>query len=157
MKYENLWLCSLDREQHDRTCGYWWTVTAASTPHTAFRTLSALYRWIERRGLMLTAELPPQGVHSSQKLSGAYVDRMHGDPADMPKNWIVPPFLKMSNGQYTQAVATVDETGLRTVHYLGPNAPRPVFDHNLARAHEDAGLPGLPGAWSPHAAHLGIA
>ena len=146
MHYSKLHLSSLTPEMHGRTCGYWYTVTSrGSTPHTAFRTREALFRWMERRGLTLTQELPAQGEYGAQWLAGEYAERMHGSADDIPGNWIVAPFLKLSNGQYTSAVVNL-ENGIRTVHFLGPNAARPIFDYTLARAHEDAGLTGLPRA-----------
>jgi hypothetical protein len=145
MIYRNLWLTSLTPEQHERTCDYWYTITQAGTPHTAFRTREALFRWLARRGLTMTADLAPHGKHSTQRLSGEYEKRSHMNAADMPRNWIEPPFLAMDNGQYTEAVATF-ENGRRVIHTMNCNAARPVFDHWIARNHEDRGLPGLPGA-----------
>lgn len=145
MLYDHLRLCSLTPEQHARTCDYWWTITTfGCTPHTAFRTRPALFAWLRRRGIELTAELPETGAHSVQMLSGSYIDRMHGDPLAMPHNFIGLPFLKMSNGDYTEARIT-EENGVRVINYLNPNAQRPVWDWRVARPIEDAGLDGLPG------------
>lgn len=142
-KHENLWLCCLTAEQRERTCAYWYTITiGGGTPHTAFRTRAALERWLERTGVHLTANLPDEiGTHQCQKLDGAYIERLHGWYADMPDGR---PFVKMSNGQYTEGRVT-SENGIRVIHHTNCNdKSRPEYDWRVCRDMEDAGLDGLP-------------
>ncbi len=143
--HDNLHLCCLDQRQHEQTCGYWYTVTGYGfTPHTAFRTKAALLAWLDSHGIKLTAEIPAErGTHAYQPLEGAYIERGHMSVETMPTRGRR--ILKMSNAEYTAAVVT-HESGHAVVNYVNPNGARPAFDYALARAHEDAGLPGLPSA-----------
>lgn len=50
-------LCCLNQEQHDRTCGYWFTVYKHSTNHTAFRLRSELEEWLKKERLELSRPL----------------------------------------------------------------------------------------------------
>lgn len=40
------WLSCLDQEQHERTCGYWFTVTRNAMAHTAFALKEQLEAWL---------------------------------------------------------------------------------------------------------------
>lgn len=143
--YAKLWLCCLDPEQHERTCGYWYTVTCDGfTPHTAFRTKDALLAWLQRRGLRLPNDLPAErGEHQVQQIEGSYIERQHSDISTMPTQGAR--ILKLSNAEYTAAVVT-HEGGVAVVNFVNVNSPRPAFDYEVSRKHEDAGLPGVPGA-----------
>lgn len=141
----SLSLTTLTPEQHARTCGYWYTVQTF-LPHTAFRTRAALLRWLADRDLTLTQALPDHGEHSYQPLCGAYAYRYVRDCGDI-ESAIVDEVLTMSNGDYTVGYVT-QENGIRVVNTVIPNGPRVVFDHRIARAHADAGKPGLPGVIS---------
>lgn len=143
-KIDHLRLCCLDRDQHDRTCGYWYTVTTfGGTPHTAFRTREALTAWLANRGLTLSQDLPEErGTWQSQPITGEYFECYVSTAGDMPRGRKI---LKLSNAEYTVAALSEHE-GRVAVSVINVNSPRPVFDYNAAREHEDAGRDGLPSA-----------
>ncbi len=158
--YDNLTLVTLDHFGHSRTCDYWYLVRQRAEPHTAFRTRGALLRWLDERGISLTAELPPHESHSWQELRGVYRrDLMldHRDSAAWARDWATPgptpksetphtlaawgklqPILitrELSNGDHTEARITLDPDGIRTVYVLNPNVrERKIFDHAESRA-----------------------
>jgi hypothetical protein len=139
--YDNLHLCVLNREQHERTCGYWYTVTDGySTSHTAFRTRYALGKWLEKCGLALTVQLTDAGVFSCQPIAGAYRTEMHYTEDELAA-WdaLLPVAItrEMSNGDYTEGRVTLDADGIRTVHVLNPNRVRVVHDYQESRRMED--------------------
>ena len=130
-----LWLCCLTPEQHERTCNYWYTVTTfGSTPHTAFTRRQALLNWLQERGLELSSELPEvRGTFASQRIIGTYRTETHLSYDEFFA-------LKgertrdLSNGDYTLAIITTGEDGIKTVHTLNPNChDRPVFDYRTSR------------------------
>lgn len=118
MKYDNLRLTSLDSENQSQHNQYWFLVTANSTSHTAFETLPALQSWLEDRGIFCET-IPEQGVFSTQRLRGEYIDNMYYhsefDPIE-PIKYI----RKLSNGKYTLGKVT-EEEGIRVISYLNPN------------------------------------
>lgn len=133
--YSGLSLISLNQTAHARTCGYWYLIQSyGCTAHTAFATRAALIRWLDERGLTMTAELPAHGEHSVQQLAGSYRSQMHGGcdefaALDGERTKI------LSNGEYTLGIITRDADGTRTEHYLNPNCrDRPVFDYWQTRA-----------------------
>lgn len=134
-----LCLYSLTAEQRARTCQYWFTVTDGSTAHTAFRTLPALLRWLDLRGLKLSGDVPVTGVFSVQNIIGSYRNEMHMSYDDFYALH-GERIRVMSNGDYTLGIVTVDPDGLRTVHTLNPNChDRVTYPHSESRAIEDAG------------------
>lgn len=131
--YSNLSVCSLDPEQHARTCNYWYTVRNEPYAHTAFNKRSSLMRWLEERGLELVQDLPEQGTHSYQRIEGQYRTAMH---MSYDEFYALDGLRTraLSNGQWTMAVVTTDEEGIRTVHTLNPNCKdRPVYDYSESR------------------------
>lgn len=134
-----LHLCSLTAEQRSRTCGYWYVVTADGFSHTAFRTRSALLRWMELRGLAPTAEIPESGEWSAQWLTGEYRHTAHMEARALD-------YLEgtrtrtLSNGDWVEAVIVTDSDGVRNVHTLNPNVrERRTFDYRESQAIEDGG------------------
>jgi hypothetical protein len=135
MQYTNFWLITLDADGNKKTCDYWYLIqTYGGTAHTAFNQLSSLRQWASERGIPLPESLPERGTHSSHKLIGAYRQQMHGSYDEFFA-------LKgvrsrtLSNGDYTLAIITDDEDGIKTVHTLNPNChDRPVFDYQSSRA-----------------------
>lgn len=139
--YDKLYATSLDPEQHERTCGYWFTVTNGATAHTAFATRAGLDRWMSERGLSLENDLPEAGTWGTTRVLGTYRTESHGEfspTEDNPyrmvegDNWdSLQPIMStatLSNGDYTLALIT-EETGVRTVHTLNPNVKtRVVYD-----------------------------
>lgn len=134
----NLWAASLTQESHERTCGYWFTVTSGAIAHTAFATRAGLDRWLSERGLSLENDLPAAGTFGSTRIAGEYRTESHGefvseDSFEMGEgDWsLVDPILAtadLSNGDYTMALIT-EEDGVRTVHTLNPNVKtRVVYD-----------------------------
>ena len=90
--------------------------------------------------LELTAPLPDKlGEHAYIPVKGQTRTIMHREMEDMPEEGRR--VLHMSNGDYTVGIVTEDDEGV-VVNYLNPNAARIVFDHSMARAHEDAGHKG---------------
>jgi hypothetical protein len=60
------WLCCLNKDQHLRTCGYWYTITKHGMSHTAFATRDELDGWLLRTGVVLGADLPAErGTHAN--------------------------------------------------------------------------------------------
>lgn len=133
--HDNLHLCTLNEDAHSRTCGYWYLIRKGGcTPHTAFANRTHLLRWLEERGLSLTEEMPAHGESSWQSIKGTYKSEMHGS---YDKFFALRGYRtrELSNGQYTLAIITTDEDGVRTVHTLNPNCrDRPVFDYFESRA-----------------------
>jgi hypothetical protein len=134
--YDTLYAQSLTPEFHERTCGYWFTVTSyGATAHTAFATRAGLDRWLNERGLALERDLPDYSDgtvpgrdkwhEGMTRITGTYRTEYHGehvsdDPCDGMTEGDWPPAhpvaatAEMSNGRYTLA-------GIRTVHTLNPN------------------------------------
>jgi hypothetical protein len=133
--YSNLQVTSLNPEQHERTCGYWYTVTTGAMAHTAFATRAGLDRWMEERGLSLERELPEKGEWGSSRIVGEYREASYLHDADdfhALRPIIATP--ELSNGDYTLGLIT-EEDGIRTVHYLNPNVrTRLVYDYTRTRA-----------------------
>lgn len=145
LTYSNLYAASLTPEQHERTCNYWFTVTAGSTAHVAFETRAGLDRWLSERGLTLDTDLPEAGTAGWTPVTGEYHEVSHGefisdDPCDGMGEGdfysLRPTAMTavMSNGDYTLALIT-DEAGVRVIHHLNPNVKtRVVFDRRSYRA-----------------------
>jgi hypothetical protein len=135
--YRNLFICSLNQEQHERTCNYWYTVTSNATAHTAFTTRAALLRWLEDRNLTTTDPIPEVGTWGAVKITGEYAIKYHMEAAEFDALAPVVERRKVDNGQYTLARIT-DNNGYRTVHLMNCNAPRITFDYAESRKLEDA-------------------
>ena len=143
MKTKSLSLCTLDQEQHEKTCGYWYLIKESHGPHTAFRTRGSLMRWLRDRGLSLTKHLPSHGEHSFQYIDGNYARRYIGS-IDNIQSRIEDQILILDNAEYTVAYVTHEE-GLRVVNIVNRGNPRIVFDYHLAQSHYDTGENGFPG------------
>jgi hypothetical protein len=121
-EYGNLYVASLTREMHERTCGYWYTVTNGATAHTAFRTRAELDDWLAERGLSLATSLPRDaGVYGSTAVVGSYRTSMDRDVARFDA---IAPILVtqvLDNGKRTLAKVTEDERRVRTVHFVNVN------------------------------------
>lgn len=149
MEYTNLHAASLTTEAHERTCGYWYTVTSGAMAHTAFATRHGLDRWMRERGLSLERELPAQGEWGTSPIVGTYRERAYlgdadefaamlrglegrpdyGDSRARPITTAV-----LSNADYTLGLITEGADGVRTVHYLNPNVrDRLVFHYHRTR------------------------
>lgn len=133
--YGSLQVTALTPEQHERTCDYWYTVTCGTLAHTAFTTMHGLMRWLEERNLMLPAELPEQrGEFATMPVNGEYYASSHMSESVF---YAVNPVVitaALSNGDYTLALISSDENGVRTVHTLNPNVrTRFVADHSGMR------------------------
>lgn len=132
--YASLYATSLTPEAHERTSGYWYTVTNNAMAHTAFATRAGLGRWLDERGLRLQRELPAQGEHGTAQIVGAYCDCSHLEHGEFEsvRNLVLATVV-LSNAQYT--LGLISESGdFRTVHYLNPNVKtRLVFDYQRTR------------------------
>jgi hypothetical protein len=147
LSYDKLHATSLTSEQHERTCGYWFTVTSGATAHTAFATRAGLDRWLSERGLSLAGELPDAGTWGTTRVTGEYRTASHGafSPAeDNPYRMVaddewgalspMAATADLSNGRYTLALIT-EQDGIRTVHTLNPNVKTRVeFDRRNTAA-----------------------
>lgn len=133
--YDRLSVISLDPEQHERTCNYWYLVRDSEMAHTAFTEKAHLLMWLEARGLKLTADLPAdRGVWSWQKVDGAYRQALHMD-MDTFNALQGERTRGLQNGDYTLTIITLDNDGRRTEHKLNPNVKdRPVYDYQESRA-----------------------
>lgn len=134
--YEGLTICSLTQEQHERTCGYWYTVQSRATAHTAFRTKAQALRWLAQLGLTIANELPEAGTHSFQPIAGSYRRSSHMDVAAFAElqGETVP---CLDNAQYTKGIITLDADDLRTLHHLNCNVEREIYDYRLTREAEE--------------------
>lgn len=145
LSFSKLYAASLTAAQHERTCGYWFTVTNGAVAHTAFTTRAGLDRWLAERGLTLESELPEAGTSGLARIAGQYRTAFHGeflsdDPADSmaPGDFYslrpVMATAALSNGEYTLALIT-EAAGIRTVHTLNCNVrSRVVFDRRSTAA-----------------------
>jgi hypothetical protein len=143
--FDKLFATSLTPEQHERTCGYWFTVTNGAVAHTAFATRAGLDRWMTERGLTLENELPEAGTWGTTRVLYGYRSALHGEslsddladgmgPGDFYSLQPVMATAAMSNGAYTLAFIT-EEDGIRTVHTLNCNVrSRVVFDRKHTAA-----------------------
>lgn len=133
--YTKLFLTCLNDEAHQKTCGYWYTVTHdAAYPHTAFATREGLLAWLNRFGLHLTQAMPAHGSIGFQSIAGAYRTASHCS-YDAFYSLAGEHIRTMSNGRYTLGIITKDDDGLYTLHTLNPNMHyRPEYDHAESRA-----------------------
>lgn len=135
-KHRSLWLCGLDQDMHEKTCGYWYTLTSyGGTPVTAFRTYAGLCRYFRHHKLALPDNVPAQGVYFSARIEGEAIDVMHLSTEsfaaiDGRDTW------RMNNGSYTPA--KIDSTG--KVHYMNPNCKQPILDWRIGEEMCDRGL-----------------
>lgn len=136
MRYDKLFLCSLDKDQHARTCGYWYTVTTNSTSLTAFRTKAALLLWLGEHGIKPTAHIPDEGEHSCQHLIGAY-KVVYADQATFYRLAGVHT-AAIHNGKYRPAVILHDDMGERTV-YIAHFDGAPELDYKTHDRHYNGG------------------
>jgi hypothetical protein len=143
--YDRLFVTTLTPEQHERTCGYWFTVTNGATAHTAFETRAGLDRWLSERGLTLENELPGAGEWGTTRALYGYRTELHGEfltesddgfemgPGGFYDLRPIAATMTLGNGDYTLALITEDDAGVRTVHTLNCNVPgRVVFDRRRA-------------------------
>lgn len=132
--FSQLHLACLDQESHARTCGYWYLISANGCSCTAFAQRESLFRWAEERGLTLPGDIPAPGNRAFFSIDGAYRDALHLDEqafyaleGERTRG--------LQNGDWTLAIVTTDEDGLRTVHKLNPNVKdRPIYDASESRA-----------------------
>lgn len=136
--FDRLHLSSLNPEQHERTCGYWYVTTNQHGPHTAFRTKAAALRWLERFGLSIDDELPDPGVSSFHRVNGAYRRTSHMN-AKAFAGLTGETVRCLDNAQYTEGVVTIDQDGFRTLHHLNCNLDRPILDYAASNAAVDRG------------------
>lgn len=131
--YSRLHAASLDRDMHERTCGYWYTVTCGAMSHTAFATRAGLDQWLSERGLRLENDLP-DGENGHSRIVGSYRECSHSDPAEFAEIRPVIETSVLSNGEYTLGLIDEDASGVRTIHYLAAYVKtRQVFDYQRTR------------------------
>lgn len=143
--FNSLRWCSLDADQHAKTCRYWYVVTAGGMSHTAFRTRELFLSWAERLGLDVEAEAVPQvGVWATGKIGGTYRRALHrGKSAENSWEYVggYDEFFAlkglrirvMDNSDVTVGIITSDADDFRTVHVLNPNMrDRPILARDLS-------------------------
>lgn len=112
--------------------GYWYLIHHQGMSYKAFATFEGLSRWMAERGLNFSQELPERGVYSIQKLVGEFSECAHMS-YDAFYSLEGHRTKQLSNGSYTLAIITADDTGHRTVNYMNPNCKdRHIFDYHLA-------------------------
>lgn len=130
--YADLWAQHLSPEHHQRTCGYWYTVTNHATSHTAFATREHLDCWLAERGLHLVADITAEGSYS--RIAGGYRRAVHILPPAEFEQLAGLRTRALGNGDYTLAIISTDADGQRTEHTLNCNVPgRPTFDYAESR------------------------
>ncbi|WP_280421305.1 hypothetical protein [Nocardia carnea] len=78
--YTGLFLGCLTREQHERTCDYWYVIQNSGLPHTAFREADELYEWLAYRGLPVAERIPAErGTRGHSRILGEYRTVLHRD------------------------------------------------------------------------------
>lgn len=135
-----LGLCCLTPTMRENTCSYWFTLTTrVSTPHTAFRTRAALLKYLERRGLALSAPLPDDlGTHAWIPIVGEYVEIQHFNRASFDAV-AGERFAALNNGAYRPAISESLPDGRRAIHRMNCNVEQESFDYRLSSAAEDMG------------------
>ena len=132
--HSNFWVARLSREQHLRTCGYWYTVTADHMAHTAFATRAGLDRWMRERGLSIDGELSDTEP-SHCRITGTYRTTSHLHDADTFEQIPGERSRTLSNGDWVVAVLERGPDGVVTVHTLNPNVrERHTFDYRESLA-----------------------
>jgi hypothetical protein len=134
-RHSKLTLSCLTPEFHEKTCGYWYTVTSDGSPYTAFATAEELAKWLAERGLKLTDTLPEErGTYKWMRIEGTYYLDSY---TDIEAFNAIKPILEITitdNGEdtlgkvtedeckiRTLGKVTVDECKIRTIHYLNVN------------------------------------
>lgn len=123
-EFDNLHATALNREMHERTVGYWYTVTSGATAHTAFRTRDELDQWLSERGLALASPLPKTGGEwATTEVIGRYRSVMDRDPERFESLSPILVTTVWDNGELVPAKITEDD-GVRTVHFVNVNYRR---------------------------------
>jgi len=92
-----------------------------------------LDRYLQERGLKLAGSLDeaPSGCH----IEGTYRTESHRYDADTFEQLQGERSRTLSNGDWVEAVITLDADGVRTVHTLNPNVrTRRVYDYRESLA-----------------------
>lgn len=133
-QFSGLRVTSLTAEQHKNTCGYWYVVTSASTPHTAFADRDHLIKWMESLGLSLLGELSMAGTQSTVDIHGTYLRTSHLS-YDAFYSLDGKRVRVCDNSDYTLGIITEDDNGISELHHLNCNLrDRLVFDYSASRA-----------------------
>ncbi len=119
-EFDNLHATALNREMHERTAGYWYTVTCGATAHTAFRTRQELDQWLSERGLVLAQPLPTSGEWATTPVIGRYRSVSDRDPERFESLEPVLLTTTLDNGESVPAKIT-EEDGVRAVHVVNVN------------------------------------
>ena len=129
-QYENLKLVCFQYPS-DRHNNYRYLVTDRQSPHTAFRNVSGLKRWLSDRNLSLKLIKKWQtdnhaGITTYLEIVGKYASVMMMDCEEFDRI-SAPTTQVMSNGSYTLGkIVNGDECV--EITYLNPNADRATFD-----------------------------
>lgn len=141
--HKNLMLVALTNEQHSHTCGYWYTITEGSMPHTAFRTKEAALSWLRALGMSIDGQLPKErGEHAVFHVHGSYRRELLTCSAETFAELPGVPVAVLSNGEYTTGKLHTDTgNGMRVIYVPNPNCEwREKHDYRECRAMEDDGV-----------------
>ncbi|UBV20340.1 MULTISPECIES: hypothetical protein [Mycolicibacterium] len=119
-EFDRLWATSLTPEMHERTVGYWFTVTNAAVAHTAFRTRDELDQWLTERGLTLASPLPQAGEGGDSQIIGSYRRSLDRDQDRFESLEPILVTTAWDNGERVPAKIT-EADGVRTVHVMNVN------------------------------------
>lgn len=101
-------------------------------PHAVFYTDAQRDDWLALRGLTLTEGKVVGTYRLARHLDAGRFRRLNGNSI------LYPDF-----GEYTRAIVTQDDDGLRTVHLLYPEYGREVFDYPASERREREGRTAL--------------
>ena len=118
--FDGFAIYALDDDQHEQTCGYWYTVTHRSQAHTAFKTRAGLLRWLADRNLVPDGDVPAEKSRQMVYVPGGYSECCHMSARTLPPDWAGPESRQMDNARYTLS-RLVTDGGRVTVHYANCN------------------------------------
>ena len=124
----SFWVTALTPGQHEKTCGYWYTVTNRAMALTAFKTWDGLVQWMAVHGLWIEGDIPAFQSGKSAKIEGEYREHCHMSHTTLPTEGRI--VAQMDNGQYTEGRAILEADGIVTVHYANCNdKERVILDY----------------------------
>lgn len=95
--------------------------------HTAFGTKEEFVGWLDSRGLSID-RIPEIGSQSGSKINGLYVE--HSCYGVLPNGKDGSLIRKLSNGDYTKAVAKKENDGLVHIYYHNPNEKKHIVKYD---------------------------
>jgi hypothetical protein len=106
---------------------YNYFVSQGAYNHTAFGTKEEFVGWLDSRGLSID-RIPEIGSQSGSKINGLYVE--HSCYGVLPNDKDGSLIRKLSNGDYTKAVAKKENDGLVHIYYHNPNEKKHIVKYD---------------------------